>query len=74
MSTEISPSEKKEHNVNVKIQNNSPDTVYAIGVIGAWIYYISRATTPQDKLKGFLKGFAWPAILVKKMLAFFHQE
>ena len=74
MSTEISPSEKKEHNVNVKIQNNSPDTVYAIGVIGAWIYYISRATTPQDKLKGFLKGFAWPAILVKEMLAFFHQE
>jgi hypothetical protein len=74
MSTEISPNDNKERNVNVKVQNSSPDTVYAIGVIGAWIYYISRATTPQDKLKGFLKGFAWPAILVKEMLAFFHQE
>jgi hypothetical protein len=74
MSTEISPSENNERKVNVKVQNNSPDTVYAIGLIGAWIYYISKATTPQEKLKGFLKGFAWPAILVKEMLTFFHQE
>ncbi len=74
MSTEICPCDNKERNVSLKVQNNSPDTVYTIGLIGAWIYYIGKATTPQEKLKGFLKGFAWPAILVKEMLAFFHQE
>lgn len=74
MSTELKPTDEKEGKVHVNVKNTSPDTVYAMGLIGAWIYYFGRATTTQEKLKGFLKGFAWPAILVKEMLAFFHQE
>ena len=74
MTTELNPSEEKGRNVEVKVHNSSPDTVYAIGVVGAWIYYFSKASTTQEKLKAFLKGLVWPAILVKEMLAFFHQE
>ena len=74
MSEELSSANEKERRVEVKVQNTSPDTVYALGLIGAWIYYLSRAGTPQEKLKGFLKGFIWPVILVKELLAFFHQE
>ena len=74
MTTELKPSEEKERKVEVKVQNTSPDTVYAIGVVGAWIYFFSKATNNQQRLKAFLKGIVWPAILVKEMLAFFHQE
>ena len=74
MTTELNPSEEKERKVEVKVQNTSPDTVYAIGVVGAWIYFFSKATNNQQRLKAFLKGIVWPAILVKEMLAFFHQE
>lgn len=74
MSTELTPTPEKERKMEVRVQNTSPDTVYALGMIGAWIYYFSRAATPQEKLKGFLKGFIWPVILVKELLAFFHQE
>jgi hypothetical protein len=74
MSTEVNATDEKARKVEVKVQNTSPDTVYAIGAVGAWIYYFSRATTTQERLKAFLKGLVWPAILVKEMLAFFHQE
>jgi hypothetical protein len=74
MSTELNPSEEKARKVEVKVQNTSLDSVYAIGAVGAWIYYFSKAATTQEKLKAFLKGLVWPAILVKEMLAFFHQE
>ena len=74
MSTELAPTPEKERKMEVRVQNTSPDTVYALGMIGAWIYYFSHATTPHEKLKGFLKGFIWPVILVKELLAFFHQE
>ena len=74
MSTELNATDEKARKVEVKVQNSSPDTVYAIGTVGAWIYYFSRATTTQERLKAFLKGLVWPAILVKEMLAFFHQE
>jgi hypothetical protein len=74
MSTELSPTGEKERKMEVRVQNTSADAVYALGTIGAWIFYLSRASTPQEKLKGFLKGFIWPVTLVKEMLAFFHQE
>jgi hypothetical protein len=74
MSTELKPTDEKERKANVNIQNTSPDTVYGMGLIGAWIYYFSRATTPEEKLKAFFKGFIWPVILVKELLTFFHPE
>ncbi len=73
MSTEINPKEKEEKQVNVKVQN-SGDAVYGFGLIGAWVYYIGRATTNQERVKGFFKGLVWPAFVVYELLKFLNKE
>ena len=50
------------------------DAVYGIGVIGAWVYYLKRATTNQQRVQGLLKGLVWPAILVYALLVFLDRE
>jgi hypothetical protein len=40
------------------------DTVYALGMIGAWVYFWRQADTPGDRVLAVLKGFVWPAFLV----------
>ena len=73
MSTEIT-TENECKKQQVQIQGGGSDTFYGLGLIGAWIFFISRAQTPQDKLIGFLKGFIWPVLLVKAMLEFFIKD
>ena len=70
MSTEIIPNEQKAKNVNVSVQRGGSDSVYGLGLIGAWVYYISRATTFQEGVVGFFKGLVWPAFLVYRLLEF----
>ena len=65
---EITPTDKKDREVNVKVQGGSPDAVYGLGVIGAAIYFINRGTTTQEKATGFLKALVWPVYLVKGVL------
>lgn len=74
MSTEITPTEKEDKGMQVKVQGGSSDAVYGLGLIGAWVYYIGRATTIQEGLKGFFKGLVWPAFLVYELLVFLHKE
>jgi hypothetical protein len=74
MTTEITPTEEKGDNVNVRVQGGSSGAVYGLGVIGASIYYISHAITPQEKALGFLKALVWPVFLVKEVLEFLHKE
>jgi len=74
MTTEITPTEAKSEKVNVRVQGGSVDAVYGLGIIGACIFYISRATTPQEKALGFLKGLVWPVFLVKEALEFLHKD
>ncbi len=50
------------------------DAVYGIGVIGAWVYYLKRATTNQQRVQGLLKGLVWPAFLVYALLVFLDRE
>jgi hypothetical protein len=73
MTTELNPSEKEEKKVNVKYQSGS-DTIYSMGLVGAWVYYIGRATTNRERVKGFFKAFIWPGILVYELLKFFEKE
>jgi len=73
MSTEITPTEGEGKQVNVKVQGAS-DTVYGLGLIGAWVYYIGRATTNEERVKGFFKGFAWPAFLVYELFKFLEKD
>jgi hypothetical protein len=63
------PSPKPE----VQVRTGGGDAVYAIGLIGAWVFYISRARTFPQGLLGFLKGFIWPALLVHALLQHLEQ-
>jgi hypothetical protein len=47
---------------------------YGIGMIGAWIYYFKRATTPQQRVQAFFKGLVWPAFLVYDLLVFLEKK
>lgn len=70
MTAEMLPAEGKVK-IEKEYRGGSGDTVYGLGLIGAWVFYIGRAQTTEEKVKGFFKAFAWPAILVYKLLEFF---
>jgi hypothetical protein len=74
MSDEIEPCEEEAEKVNVRVQGGSGGAVYGLGMIGAAIYYINRATTPQEKAIGFLKALVWPVFLVKGVLEILDKE
>jgi len=58
MDTELETTKQEEKKYNIQLQNRSSETVYGLGLVGAWVYYIGRATTPQEKIRGFFKAFA----------------
>jgi len=62
------------HSKKVVVQGGGSDSVYGLGMIGAWVYYIGRATTPRLRVLGFLKGLVWPAMLVYDVLKFFNED
>ena len=74
MSSELNPTEQEGKQIKMKYQGGSSDSVYGIGLIGAWVYYIGRATTTQERVQGFFKGLVWPAFLVYELLVFLHKE
>jgi hypothetical protein len=48
-----------------EMQQSAPSgAVYAFGLIGSAIYFISTATGFWMGVLGFLKAFVWPAFLV----------
>ena len=74
MKAEIVSDGQNEQKQNPKFQGGSSDTVYGLGLIGAWVYYIGRATTFQEGVVGFLKGLVWPAFLVYYLFKFLDRE
>jgi hypothetical protein len=54
--------------------NGGADAVYGIGMIGAWVYYLKRATTNKERALGLAKGLAWPAVLVYALLVFLEEK
>ena len=74
MTSEINPSEQEDKKMQVKVQGGSSEAVYGLGLIGAWVYYIGHATTPQQRIQGFFKGLFWPAFLVYALLKFLENE
>lgn len=55
--------------MNEKIKSNpSSDAVYAFGLIGAAVYYITTAPDFWAGALGVLKAFVWPAFLVFELL------
>ncbi len=74
MDTELNPTAKDGQKMRVRIQGGGSDTVYGLGLFGAWVYYIGRAENFQEGVQGFLKGFIWPAILVYRLFQFLEKE
>ena len=72
MNIEIEPTGKEKKQITVNNQSSSP--VYGLGMIGAWIYYFSKAKTTEERVKAFFKAFVWPAILVIEALKFFDKN
>jgi hypothetical protein len=62
------------HSKKVVVQGGGSDSVYGLGMIGAWVYYIGRANTPRLRMIGFLKGLVWPAMLVYEVLKFLNDD
>lgn len=56
---------KKINTMKKEVQGSAPSSaIYALGFIGAAIYFISHATTFWIGVLGFLKAIVWPAFLV----------
>jgi hypothetical protein len=74
MTTELNLTEKEDRKMQVEHHGGSSEAVYGLGLIGAWVYYIGRATTFQQRVLGFFKGLFWPAFLVYELLKFLEKE
>jgi hypothetical protein len=68
MTTESTVAEQRPHKQKVIYKNGSSGAVYGLGMIGAWVYYISHATTFWMGVLGIFKGVFWPAMLVYEAL------
>jgi hypothetical protein len=74
MATELFPTQAEHQAPKVIHQGGGSNPVYGIGLIGAWVYYIGRATTTRERVLGFFKGLFWPAFLVYQLLVFLERE
>lgn len=70
MTAESKSTEQEVRKQKVVYKGGASDAVYGFGLIGAWIYYISHATTFWLGVLGILKGIVWPAMLVYEFLKF----
>ncbi len=55
-------------------QGGGADAFYGIGLFGAWVYFIGRATTSEERIRGFFKGLVWPAFLVYQLFVFLEKK
>jgi len=53
-----------------KSSGPAPSCVYFLGIIGASIFYISKATGFWMGVLGVLKALVWPAFLVYEALQY----
>jgi hypothetical protein len=51
-------------------RGSSSEAVYGLGLIGAWVYYLTHATSIWMGVLGILKGVFWPAVLVYELMKF----
>jgi hypothetical protein len=76
MNTEPKPilTQQEDRQMNFKYQGGSSETVYGLGLIGAWVYYFKRATTNQQRVQAFFKGLFWPAFLVHDLFVYLEKK
>jgi hypothetical protein len=69
MTTEPNTIKQEQPKTKVIRQGGASEAVYGLGLIGAWVFYLSHAATFWIGVLGILKGIVWPAILVYEALA-----
>jgi hypothetical protein len=74
MPTEPTLTKAEHHKQTVIVRGGGSDTVYALGVIGACMYYLKGATTFEEKARAFGKALVWPVFLVKGLFEFLEKE
>ena len=70
MTTELKSNEQEIPKPKVVYRGGASDAVYGLGLIGAWVYYISHASTFWLGVLGIIKGIFWPAMLVYELLKY----
>ena len=70
MTTETKSNEQEERKSRRMYRGGGSDAVYGIGLIGAWVYYVSHATTFWMGALGLFKGIVWPAMLVYEVMKY----
>jgi hypothetical protein len=70
MTTEIKSNEQETRKPKTVYRGGASDAVSGFGLIGAWIYYLSHATTFWLGVLGIFKGIVWPAMLVYELLKY----
>jgi len=74
MTAEPTPTKREPRKPIMIRQGGGSDAVYAIGLIGAWVYYFKRATTDQERIQAFFKGLVWPAFLIYELFVFLEKK
>ena len=74
MPENTTPTQPEQHKQITVRQGGGSNTVYGIGLIGAWVYYFKQATTKQERNQAFFKGLFWPAFLVYDLLVFLNKK
>ena len=70
MTTEANSIAQDHPRQKVIYRGKASEAVYGLGMIGAWVYYITHAASFWMGALGILKGIFWPAIVVYEMLKF----
>jgi hypothetical protein len=70
MTSELNSNEQGIQKQKVVYKGGASEAVYGLGLIGAWVYYISHATTFWLGVLGIFKGIFWPAMLVYELLKY----
>ncbi len=74
MTMETNPASQEGQKPRMVRSGGGSDAVYGIGLFGAWAYYFKRATTTQERILAFFKGFVWPAFLVYELFVFLEKK
>ena len=72
MTTGLKSTEQEHPRQKVIYRNAASAPVYGLGLIGAWVYYLSHAATFWIGVLGVLKGIVWPAMLVYELMQYLH--
>ena len=67
MTTEAA-SDEKGWRTRVIYKRNASEADYGLGLLGAWFYYITTATTFWMGALGIIKGIFWPAFLIYELM------